>query len=163
MPWRRLHLIGALLLLASAARAADDDVESMHVFNFDVGLHRNLNLQLHARFRFNNDIHDFYQARGGPILAWTAWPRVQLIGGYYLLNQRRPDESRYNYNRFFGGTQIRFFQRRHTTLDSHSFVERFTGLPSPDYTRFRQRVTWTLPRHGVSPYGSVEALYALHA
>jgi len=157
---RRLLFAGVLLTVA--LHAADDDLEAMEVFNFDVSLRRNLNLQLHARFRLNNNLHDFFQARGGAIIAWTAWPRVQLIGGYYLLNQRLPNEDRVNYNRFFGGTQIRFFQHRRTTLDSHSFVERFTGLPSPDYSRFRQRVTWTLPRPGLSPYASLEALYALH-
>ena len=135
----------------------------MQIFNFDIGLRRNLILQLHSRFRSNNSLHNFYQARGGPILAWTAWPRVQLIGGYYFLNQRLPNSDRFNYNRFFGGTQIRFFQHRITALDSHTFVERFTGLASPDYSRFRQRVTWTLPRPGLSPFASVEALYALRA
>jgi hypothetical protein len=85
---KTLTIMAAIAALAVSGRAQDRDVASLHQFNFFVATKGNLRVMLHNRVRFYNDISDFLQYRTGPIVSYDWKPQVQLMSGYYLIQQR---------------------------------------------------------------------------
>jgi hypothetical protein len=152
------YCLGLILFFAALLRA-DDDIQSLSVFNGNLNLSPTLTLQIHSRVRTNNDLSQFFQVRTGPIVFWQWKPRVQWIGGYYFLNQHYPDDFYHANHRVFGGAQFRLINRGTTALDWRKLLERHIDTLPSDFTRVRSRMTLSrLPKQGWQPFGMTEGL-----
>jgi hypothetical protein len=146
--------VAAALLLPPAIFASRPgaDLETQHVFDFDLRLTPRLELTLHSRVRTQPRGLDFYQARAGPVLYWSAASRVTLIGGYYYAQQERmADRDFIAGHRFFGGGEVRVAGTRRVALGQRVLAERFLSAYSPDFTRYRARTQLTAAAR-VQPY-----------
>lgn len=147
--------------LAWAFALCASDVESLHVANANIDFSSRVTLQLHGRLRTNHNVHDFYQARGGPVLLVQQTPRLQWLGGYYYIGQETNAQQLFDQHRIFGGAQARVWQGVKKALDWRNAMERHFGGPTADYWRYRTRMLIG-GRAGSrwQPYGSVEGLLA---
>lgn len=112
----------------------------------------------HNRIRFFNDISDFYQFRTGPIVYYDWNPRLQLLAGYYLL-QQRSNVTFQTIQRPWAGAQFRVWKRDKASVDWRNLLERHAYSGPGDFTRVRSRAMVNLqPRAGWQPYASAEGL-----
>ena len=114
----------------------------------------NFNLQLRAYpTRF-----DAYRTRIGPIVEHRLHDGLSFWGGVYFQHLQTgvgEKQSFDNFGRLFGGLTYRMYSNRLLQVDGRTVAERFVGVKSGDYSRFRQRVMLTFNRT-VAPYASNE-------
>jgi hypothetical protein len=147
-----------LLLVPLGALAQEQDWASLHQFNGYVRVKPKVSVMLHSRFRFNDNLSDFYQFRTGPIVFYEWKPRFQWQAGYYFTEQRS-DDSFQTIQRIWAGAQIRVHEGDRVSLDWRTLVERFAYSGPGDFMRYRTRaMAYFRPRMGWQPYASAEAL-----
>ncbi|HBY62845.1 MAG TPA: hypothetical protein DEH78_23730 [Solibacterales bacterium] len=145
-----------MLMLPLAASAQSS--ETQHVLEAGLRLTPKLDLILHARMRTRPGESGIYQARGGPILDYNVTPKVSLLGGYYLSDQKQSGQAGWDHsNRAFGGAEIDAWRHRLFTADWRSLAERFWGGPD-SFFRFRTRLR-VVGTMRVAPAGSVETFF----
>lgn len=151
-------LLPAAIFLASL-RAFADDVESLHVVNFNFDLKPGWTLQLHTRARTFENIGSYNQTRVGPILMWQAAPRFTALAGYYYINQStRVTHDPYSLHRVWGGGQYRILRSETWSVDARSLMERFLSSEINGYWRWRSRAMFNRSTRIGMPYASGEAL-----
>ena len=114
-----------LAMLSVPGRAQDQDLGSLHQFNFLSQRGERFRIMLHTRTRFFNNIGEFSQFRAGPILYWDWKPKLQVQAGYYVGTQRSDDTFR-TLQRPFAGTQIRVWS-------GHGLVSDWRTLANATY------------------------------
>ncbi len=134
------------------------DWGSLHIVNGILPLSNKLTVQLHSRLRTNQDLREFFQARGGLIANYQVRPRLILISGYYFLGEQNAPEKFNNFHRVFGGGQVLLPVSKDFTLESRTLMERFIGTPRDSYMRNRQRFWLTFGNRTVRPFVHAEAL-----
>jgi len=155
---KALTIMAALAALGVSGQAQDRDVASLHQFNFFVTPKSNLRVMLHNRIRFNNDISDFLQYRTGPIVSYDWKPRLQLMSGYYLIQQRSEDTF-ITIQRPWFGASVKTYGSEKLRVDWRTLLERHIYIGPGDFTRFRTRaITNFQPKSRWQPYASAEAL-----
>ena len=155
---KALTIMAALAALGVSGQAQDRDVASLHQFNFFVATKGNLRVMLHNRVRFYNDISDFLQYRTGPIVSYDWKPRLQLMSGYYLIQQRSNDTF-ITIQRPWFGASINTYRSERLRDDWRTLLERHIYIGPGDFTRFRTRaITNFQPKSRWQPYASAEAL-----
>jgi uncharacterized protein DUF2490 len=155
---KTLTIMAAIAALAVSGRAQDGDVASLHQFNFFVATKGNLRVMLHNRVRFYNDISDFLQYRTGPIVSYDWKPQVQLMSGYYLI-QQRSNEAFITIQRPWIGASINTYRSQRLRVDWRTLLERHIYIGPGDFTRFRTRVITNFqPKSRWQPYTSAEGL-----
>jgi hypothetical protein len=155
---KTLTILAALIALAVAGQAQDRDVASLHQFNFFVATSGKLRLMLHNRVRFYNDISDFLQYRTGPIVSYDWKPQVQLMSGYYLIQQRSNDTF-ITIQRPWFGASVKTYGSDKLRVDWRTLLERHIYIGPGDFTRSRTRaITNFQPKSRWQPYASAEAL-----
>ena len=155
---KALTIMAALAALGVSGQAQDRDVASLHQFNFFVATKGNLRVMLHNRVRFYNDISDFLQYRTGPIVSYDWKPRLQLMSGYYLIQQRSNDTF-ITIQRPWFGASIKTYGSEKLRVDWRTLLERHIYIGPGDFTRFRTRaITNFQPKSRWQPYASAEAL-----
>ena len=156
---KTLRLITLLTLATPLALSEDRDLASLHQVNILSRTRRNTRLMLHNRFRFYNDLSEFYQFRSGAIVYHDWKPRVQVLAGYYLLQQRADDSSFQTVQRPWAGAQVSVYERGKASLDWRNLVERHIYTGPGDFMRYRSRAMANFqPRGGWQPYAGAEAL-----
>lgn len=147
--------------MAAAAMPAlgeDQDLASLHQFNGTMQASKNVRVTLHSRLRFNHDLGDFFQFRGGPIVFWDWKKRLQWQAGYYWVAQRGLREI-VEVQRPWAGAQIRVYGNGRFNLDWRNLLERHLFAGPGDFTRYRTRVMANFqPKVGWQPFAGVEAL-----
>ena len=155
---KTLTIMAALTALAVSGQAQDRDVASLHQFNFFLPTSGHLRVMLHNRVRFYNDISDFLQYRTGPIVFYDWKPQVQLMSGYYLIQQRSNDTF-VTIQRPWFGASVNTYRSERLRVDWRTLLERHIYIGPGDFTRFRTRaITNFQPKSGWQPYASAEAL-----
>jgi hypothetical protein len=138
--------------------AEDRDLASLHQLNANFVVKPKLTLMLHSRYRFNDNLSDFFQLRTGPIVFWNWKPRVQGQAGYYYVEQRTSDSFQ-TIQRPWAGGQIRVREGELVDLDWRTLVERHIFGGPGDFMRYRTRgMAYFRARKGWQPYASAEAL-----
>jgi hypothetical protein len=147
-----------LAALSIPGRAQDQDLGSLHQFNFLSQRGEKFRIMLHTRTRFFNNITEFSQFRAGPILYWDWKPKLQVLAGYYVGTQRS-NATFVTIQRPWAGMQIRVWSGERIGLDWRTLVERHIFSGPGDFTRVRTRAMANFqPRAGWQPYASAEAL-----
>ena len=155
---KALTIMAALAALGVSGQAQDRDVASLHQFNFFVATKGNLRVMLHNRVRFYNDISDFLQYRTGPIVSYDWKPQVQLMSGYYLIQQRSNDTF-ITIQRPWFGASVKTYGSDKLRVDWRTLLERHIYIGPGDFTRSRTRaITNFQPKSRWQPYASAEAL-----
>jgi Protein of unknown function (DUF2490) len=155
---KTVTIMAAIAALAVSGRAQDRDVASLHQFNVFVATKGNLRVMLHNRVRFYNDISDFLQYRTGPIVSYDWKPQVQLMSGYYLI-QQRSNETFITIQRPWIGASINTYRSKRLRVDWRTLLERHIYIGPGDFMRFRTRaITNFQPKSRWQPYASAEAL-----
>jgi hypothetical protein len=154
-------LLGALATL-SLGLGVCQDLGSLHIFNGDIALGKNGLLQLHTRVRTHQQLQQFFQFRGGPIYYHNYRPWLQAIGGYYHIDEDKPDGKIHGFHRYFGGGQFLTPTGKAARFEARTLLERFEntrrGDPHSDFWRVRERFWLTLGRRSIRPYGQAEFL-----
>lgn len=151
-------LFRAVVFLA-ALRVSADDLESLHITNFNFDLKPGWTLQLHTRARTFENLGAYNQARVGPILMWQAAPRFTLLSGYYYINQNtRVTHNPDSLHRVWGGGQYRVLRSETWSLDARGVLERFLSPNFNDYWRWRNRAMFNKTTRFGMPYVSGEGL-----
>jgi hypothetical protein len=153
-----IRLLMCLALPAFSARGEDRNVASLHQFNLLTQTMGKTRLMWHNRVRFFDGISDFYQFRTGPIVYYDWNERLQLLAGYYLLEQRSNGAFQ-TIQRPWAGAQFRIWKRDRASVDWRNLLERHAYSGPGDFTRFRSRAAVNLqPKAGWQPYASAEGL-----
>jgi len=138
--------------------AEDRDLASLHQLNANFVVRPKVNVMLHSRYRFNDNLGDFFQIRTGPIVFWNWKPRVQWQAGYYYVEQRTEGAFQ-TIQRPWAGGQIRVREGDWVSLDWRTLVERHMYGGPGDFMRYRTRgMAYFRPRMRWQPYASAEAL-----
>lgn len=154
-----MRLLPWAAVLLAALPAVADDLESLHVVNFNFDLKPGWTLQLHTRARTFENISSYNQVRVGPILMWQAAPRFTVLGAYYYINQNtRVTHDPYSLHRLWGGGQYRVLRSETWSIDARSVMERFLSGKFDDYWRLRSRAMYNHRTRLGMPYLSGEAL-----
>ncbi len=133
-------LAGALLLVAGADLGRANDLETMHYFDTNFVLTKDVSLLMHTRVGTFEDASTFSHFRLGPSVTWRVLPRLSILGGYLYTDQNtRVTHKHQGVNRVWPGAQVRLIARRDWKLDNRTMVERFMPSQSDDYWRFRSR------------------------
>lgn len=154
----RLFIFIAWILAAAPLSGEDRDLTSLHQFNGTLQLAEKVRLTLHTRLRFNHDLGDFFQFRGGPIVHWDWKRRLQWQTGYYWVEQQGLRDV-VEVQRPWGGAQIRLYGNGGFSMDWRNLVERHIYAGPGDFTRVRTRIAMNFqPRVGWQPFANIEAL-----
>lgn len=145
--------------LFPAFAAQGDDLESLHIVNFNFDLKPGWTLQLHTRTRTFENVSSFNQFRFGPILMWQASPRFTALTGYYSITQNtRVVHRDYPVHRVWGGGQYRVLRQESWSIDARGLMERHVSPEFNDYWRMRSRAMLNVRSRVGMPYLSGEAL-----
>lgn len=153
-------LPGVLLLILPLplhARAAD--LETQHALDITLPLTSRLELVLHSRLRTQPAALGLYQVRAGPVVSWSATPRIALLAGYYYAQQeRKADRDFIAGHRVFSGAEVAVAGNRRVAFDQRGLAERFLSDAAPDFSRyrFRSRLSVKAP---VAPYTGLELFF----
>ena len=93
---------------------------------------------LHTQFRTRPNLHDYYQARVGPIVRVDLSSRVTLVGGYYF-GEVEQTAGWGNNHRLFTGVETPVSWKGQV-LGLRTMVERHLGGEDPPNTRIRQQL-----------------------
>jgi hypothetical protein len=147
-----------LALLAFPCPAQEHDVTALSQFNASFSLSEKTRLTLHTRLRFNHDMGDFYQFRGGPIVFYDWKSRLQWQAGWYFIEQEGV-RGAIPIQRPWGGAQMRVYGNGRFSVDWRNLLERHMYAGPEDFTRFRTRISVNFqPKVGWQPFANVEAL-----
>ncbi len=133
-------LTGALLVVAGAGFVRANDLETMHYFDTNFVLTKDVSVLMHTRVGTFEDASAFSHFRLGPSVTWRVLPRLSILGGYLYTSQNtRVTHTRRGINRVWPGAQVRIISRPDWKLDSRTIIERFFPPHAEDYWRFRSR------------------------
>jgi hypothetical protein len=139
----------------SGRLCAAEELWSLHVFDYGLIRAKRIEVDLHTRFRTNDNMTNLQQGRSGAVLRWNAHSRLTPIAGHYYGQQEDGRDEWTNFHRVFGGAEVTVFGSRQAPLASRTLVERFIAAPGLDFNRYRQRLRWSVNRKA-GPFVSTE-------
>ena len=130
-----------LLLLTAvvpAATASSDPLESWHTFELPfLNFGSRVTSIVHTQFRDRSQFSQIHLSRFGPIFRVRVSPRVNLIAGYWLTEQRQVEVNRWdNTHRSFAGAET-FIPLGRGQFQGRGLFEHFFGGPRPPDYRTR--------------------------
>lgn len=149
----------ALLALCLPLASPALDLGSLHIVDARMALHSRFVLIAHNRVRSDQDLSRYFQARSGAIGLTQIKGRLNLVTGYYFIDQRRAAvDARDSWHRAFFGPLAVLQPHPGVLLESRTLYERFLSVPGGDFNRFRHRLWIDLPRTPLQPWAQAEAL-----
>lgn len=139
-----MKVLAALWCLATAAFT--QSLQVWQAVDVPVLQRERLSGIVHTQFRTRPNLHDYYQARIGPILRFQLSPRATLVGGYYY-GEVEQKSGWGNNHRAFGGIETPFAWRGQV-MTIRSVVERHFGGESPAELRMREQLQVVRPIAG---------------
>ncbi|MBY0506858.1 MAG: DUF2490 domain-containing protein [Bryobacteraceae bacterium] len=153
---RRRLIVFALTALAAGAQVPQ--FESWTDTTFTAWRNQRTEVNVNAQLRAYPTRFDAYRTRTGPIIEHRLRDGLSFWGGAYFQHLQSgvgEKQTFDNFARFFGGLTYRLYRNRLIQLDGRTVAERFWGIKSGDYSRFRHRFLLTTNKT-IGPYVSNE-------
>lgn len=147
-----------LTLAALSASAQVPGLESWTDTTFTAWRNQRTELNVNAQLRGYPSRFDAYRTRTGPIVEHRLRDGLSFWGGAYFQHLQTGVGETQNFDSFarvFGGLTYRVYRNRLVQVDGRTVAERFVGVASGDFPRFRQRVLVNFNKP-VAPYVSNE-------
>lgn len=113
---------------------------------------------VHSQLRQRSRLHDFFQARVGPVVRHELASGVALIAGYYFGETEEDPRVWGNNHRSFGGVERGFLTSRGVLSVRHLVEHHFGGSDRPEL-RNRSLVQWSRPIRSVTGFLGGETFF----
>jgi len=152
------RILSVFALTALSLGAQVPQLESWTDTTLTVWRNQRTEVNVNAQLRAYPSLLDAYRTRTGPIVEHRLRDGLSLWGGAYFQHLQSgvgPRQSFDDFERYFGGLIYRMYRNRLIQVDGRTVAERFVGVSTGDFSRFRQRVMVTFNKT-VAPYVSNE-------